>query len=136
MRASNAAGDQCYGNYLINNAGRKSVDYDRWSCVELMVKLKTPGKRDGELRVWHDGEEMGHWKPGSPMGSWSRDRFTHAAGGDPFEGFMWRDATHPGLNVNNVKFEFYDTKSPEGHHNYVQYSHLVMATKRIGPIKH
>ncbi|GGG79807.1 hypothetical protein GCM10007415_10130 [Parapedobacter pyrenivorans] len=136
MRASNAAGDQCYGNYLINNAGRKSVAYDQWICVELMVKLNTPGKHDGELRVWHDGQEMGHWKPGSPRGSWNRDRFTHAADGDPFEGFMWRDAAHPGLNVNNVKFEFYDTKSPEGHHNYVQYSHLVIATKRIGPIRH
>lgn len=136
MRASNAGGNQCYGNYLINNAGRESVVYDRWICVELMVTLNTPGERDGELRVWHDGKEMGHWKPGNPAGAWKRDRFTHIPNGKPFEGFMWRDADHPDLNVNNLKFEFYDTKSPEGHHNYVQYSHLVMATKRIGPIKY
>lgn len=136
MRASNMRGDQCYGNYLINNAGRKPIVYDQWICVELMVKLNTPGRHDGEFRIWHDGQEMGYWKPGSPKGSWDRDRFVHAEGGEPFEGFMWRDALHPALNVNNVKFEFYDTKSPKGHHNYVQYSHLVIATKRIGPIRH
>lgn len=135
MRASNTAGDQCYGNYLINNSGRKSVIFGKWICVELMIRLNAPGKRDGEFRVWQDGEELGYWKPGSPKGVWSRDRFTHMPGGEPFEGFMWRDASHPDLKVNNIKFEFYDTKSPKGHHNYVQYSHVVMAKKRIGPIR-
>jgi len=120
---------------VMNNRGRKSVHYDRWMFVELMKKVNTPGKRDEELRFWHDGQEMGYWKPGTPEGVWKRDRFTRAENENSFEGFMWRDAAHPALNINHLKLEFYDTKSPAGHHNYVQYSNIVVATKRIGPIK-
>ncbi len=29
----------------------------RWFSLEMKVKLNTPGKRDGELRVWIDGKE-------------------------------------------------------------------------------
>jgi hypothetical protein len=48
---------------------------------------------------------------------------------------MWRAEDHPGLNINNIKFEFYDSKSPAaGHDNYVQYANVVMARKRIGPL--
>jgi len=31
---------------------------NRWLCLEIEVKLNTPGKRDGELRVWLDGKEV------------------------------------------------------------------------------
>jgi len=31
---------------------------DRWLCIEIKVKLNTPGRRDGELRVWLDGKEV------------------------------------------------------------------------------
>jgi hypothetical protein len=30
----------------------------QWLCVEVKVKLNTPGKRDGELRVWLEGKEV------------------------------------------------------------------------------
>ena len=31
---------------------------NRWLCIEMKVQLNTPGKRDGELRVWLDGTEV------------------------------------------------------------------------------
>jgi len=42
------------------------VPIDRWFCMEIMVKLNTPGRaagtqdgnRDGELRMWIDGKEV------------------------------------------------------------------------------
>ena len=130
-------GDQCYGNYLIRNSGRaKYLVFDQWMCVEMMIKLNGPGEYDGEFRVWQDGEEVGYWKPGSPTGRWNGGAFLYT--GEPlvpFEGFMWRAADHPNLKVNYIKFEFYDSKSPAaGHDNYVQYSNVVLASKRIGPL--
>ncbi len=31
---------------------------DRWFCLEMMVKMNTPGKPDGELRLWLDGRPV------------------------------------------------------------------------------
>jgi len=31
----------------------------RWYCVELMLKNSTPGKKDGEVRAWLDGIQIG-----------------------------------------------------------------------------
>jgi hypothetical protein len=131
-----AGGNLCYGNHLITNSGRaKLASFDTWMCVEIMITLNTPGKPDGSFRVWHDGEELGHWQPGSPRGGWNGGRFQHFEGGIPFEGFLWRGKNNPNLKINNIKFEFYDTKSTKGHHNYVQYSNVVIAKKRVGAMK-
>src|SRR5207253_2709660 len=34
---------------------------DRWYCYEQMTKLNTPGKNDGEVKVWVDGEVAADW---------------------------------------------------------------------------
>jgi len=34
------------------------VPINRWFCMEIMVKLNTPGQRNGEIRVWQDGAEV------------------------------------------------------------------------------
>ena len=31
---------------------------DRWFCLEMMVKMNTPGNRNGELRLWVDGRPV------------------------------------------------------------------------------
>ena len=31
---------------------------NRWLCIEMKVKLNSPGQRDGKLRVWLDGSEV------------------------------------------------------------------------------
>ncbi len=135
MRASNIQGDKCYGNYLITNSGKsKFLVFGKWMCVEMMIKMNTPGTTDGEFRLWQDGEEMGYWKPGGPKGKWGGGSYKHSAEGTPFEGFMWRGLGNPNLKINNIKFEFYDTKSPKGYNNFVQYSNVVLAKSRIGPI--
>ena len=35
---------------------RGSIQLDRWYCIETYVKMNTPGKHDGILRAWVDGE--------------------------------------------------------------------------------
>ena len=131
------SGDQCYGNYLIRNNGRaKTLVFDQWMCVEMMIKLNDPGEYNGELRIWQDGEELGYWKQGYPTGRWNGGAFLYS--GEPlvpFEGFLWWSKEHPNLNVNYIKLEFYDSKSPAAsHNNYVEYANIVVAKKRIGPL--
>jgi len=31
---------------------------DKWFCLEMMVAMNTPGRRDGELRLWVDGRPV------------------------------------------------------------------------------
>jgi hypothetical protein len=31
---------------------------EKWVCVEMMVKMNAPGRRDGELRLWVDGRPV------------------------------------------------------------------------------
>ena len=45
-------GEKMYWN--IDNRG--SLKKDQWYCIETYVKLNTPGKSDGILRGWVDGE--------------------------------------------------------------------------------
>lgn len=131
-----SGGGKCYGNHLVTNSGHaRTTRFDQWMCIEIMLLLNTPGKTNGALRVWQDGQEVGYWKTGFPLGEWQGGRFMHLNDGAPFEGFQWRDEANLDLKVNNIKFEFYDTKSKKGHHNFVQYSNVVIATKRIGPLK-
>jgi uncharacterized protein (DUF2141 family) len=33
----------------------------RWYCYEQMVRLNTPGKRDGEVKIWVDGKLTADW---------------------------------------------------------------------------
>ena len=39
---------------------KNALPVDRWFCLEMMVKLNTPGRRNGEIRVWQDGAEVFH----------------------------------------------------------------------------
>ena len=46
-------------DYQFVLSGTKNVlPVDRWFCLEMMVKLNTPGRRNGEIRVWQDGAEV------------------------------------------------------------------------------
>ena len=44
-------------SYEVSAAGDQ-LPLGRWFSLEMKVKLNTPGKRDGELRVWIDGREV------------------------------------------------------------------------------
>ncbi len=133
MRAG--ARGRCYGNDLVNGSPQaKELEWDQWMCVELMVKLNHPVTAyNGELRVWQDGEEVGHWGPGFPNGSWDFDSWSNDPAGQPFEGFRWRTAEK--LDINYIWIEFYDDTTPPGESHHIKFSNLVIARQYIGPIK-
>jgi hypothetical protein len=98
-----------------------------------MVKMNNPVTAyNGELKIWQDGIEVGHWGPGYPTGHWATDSWFNKVGDPPFEGFRWR--TDPKLHINYLWIEFYDDKSPVGENHYIKYSNLVVAKRYIGPI--
>ena len=130
----NAQG-RCWGNDMVNHSPTaQQLPWDKWMCVEVMVKLNNPvTATNGELKVWQDGKEVGHWGTGFPNGHWDADSWINDPKEAPFAGFKWR--TDPNLNINYIWIEFYDDKSPAGQSHYIKYANLVMARKYIGPIK-
>ena len=43
---------------VIDNVDKtKNVVDGKWHCIQLRVKLNTPGKNDGEINYWIDGHE-------------------------------------------------------------------------------
>ncbi len=125
----------CWGNVmLVGDSVARPVPFDEWLCVEMMVKLNHPDTaHNGELRIWHNGDEVGHWGQGFPTGHWLWDKFHITAGEPGFEGFQWR--TDEALNLNYVWIEYYDDTSPNGVSHHILYDHLVIATERIGPLE-
>lgn len=126
--------NDCWGNVMIRgDAVPKPIPFDQWLCVEIMVRLNDPVSGfDGELRIWHNGEVVGYWGPGFPNGHWLWDKFYLNAADPPYEGFRWR--SDPNLNINYLWIEYYDDQSPANVSHYIQYDHLVVARKPIGPI--
>lgn len=133
MRAG--ARGKCYGNDMINGSPQaQQLEWDQWMCVELMIKLNHPATAyNGELTIWQDGIEVGHWGPGFPNGNWDLDSWFNDPAGKPFEGFRWRTAEK--LNLNYLWMEFYDDTTLEGHSHHIKFSNLIVAKTYIGPIK-
>ncbi len=125
----------CWGNVLIvGDSVARPVPLDQWLCVEMMVKLNHPDTaHNGELRIWHNAEEVGYWGQGFPTGHWLWDKFHITAGETGFEGFQWR--TDDALDLNYIWIEYYDDNSPDGVSHHILYDHLVIATERIGPLE-
>jgi hypothetical protein len=44
-------------NFFVNRGDPASFVPDRWYCIEVFVKLNTPGAADGQLAAWIDGEQ-------------------------------------------------------------------------------
>lgn len=135
-------GNTCYGNTMINEgradyqkpaSASAPVDIlDRWMCVEIMIKLNNPvSAHNGEMQVWQDGVEVGHWGPGFPKGHWLKDKWYSNPNDPPFEGFRWR--TDKALNINWLWFEFFHD-NPAAPSSSIKFANLVVAKKYIGPI--
>ena len=125
----------CYGNDMINaGVASPQLQWDKWMCVEVMIKMNNPvSAYNGELKVWQDGKEVGHWGPGFPKGRWDADSWINTPAGAPFQGFRWR--TDEALKINYLWIEFFDDKSPAGASHHIKFANIVMAKKYIGPIK-
>lgn len=50
--------DRAWGseNFLQNDGVASVFEAERWYCIEVMVKLNTPGVSDGAVAAWIDGE--------------------------------------------------------------------------------
>ncbi len=127
-------GSSCYGNDMVNGSPKaQSLEWDKWVCVEIMVKLNNPvSANNGELRIWQNGLEVGYWGQGFPNGHWLVDSWINVPSDPPFPGFKWR--TNPSLNINYIWIEYYDDTSPKNVSHYIKYDHLVIAKKYIGPL--
>lgn len=143
MKSWNAAGNSCYGNVMVTQGATAyseplvtgeypAVVFDQWMCIEIMIKLNDPVTAyNGELAIWVDGEQIGHWGPGFPNGHWLKDRWYNNPDDPPFEGFRWR--TNPALDINWIWIEYFHS-NPVAPPSYVKYDHIVVANEYIGPI--
>jgi hypothetical protein len=112
-----------------------------WQCVEVMIRLNTPGKRDGELALWLDGKKTMHVKKGTPRTKWTGMGFqVKERGGEPFEGFSWRTDEKLKLNffwllhyVTDSALRRNGVKDPPKE-NRVRFDNVVVATKYVGPL--
>jgi len=82
----------------------------KWHCAEFMVKLSTPGGRDGEARLWVNGKLCSE-----------------------FTDVPLRDADHADMQLSLILFSHYfHPGSPKDQTHWVD--QFVVATEYIGPI--
>jgi hypothetical protein len=86
------------------------LKFNRWYCFELGMYLNTPGKHDGEIRLWIDGILQSRT---------TKIRFRDIQGLFP---------THADINLHRVNTNF-----PHIMKRYVD--NVVISTRYIGPIK-
>ena len=127
-----------YGN-LFHPPDQQPFEREEWICVEAYVKANTPGKSDGEMAFWINGDKIGEWKPGTPTGTWRGVRFVTAGEENldpkPFEGFEFRsDST---VKISEISLQWYVSKqrAEEGNadENIVYFDDVVIASEYIGP---
>jgi len=136
-----SADNHYWGNCLCP-ADPVIVHRNKWICVELMIKMNSdPDTRDGELTLWIDGKEVGHFVKGVMRDNWSGMGFDIVKeGGTPFEGLLLR--TDNALKVNYLWLEHYIDEGAQRQNrlenpnrvNRVWFDNVVVARKYIGPI--
>jgi len=136
-----SAGGRYWGNAL-TAAVPPRVPAGRWQCVEMRLRLNSaPGVRDGLLTLWLDGERVAHFEQGVPRTPWSGMGFALAdEGGEPFEGFAWRDSD--ALKINFLWLMLYVTEenlarsgvTPRPETVSVLFDQVVVAREYIGPL--
>ena len=112
-----------WGNHFQPDSG--NIPRDKWICIEVRVKMNTPGKKDGEQTVWQDGKITGH-----------------------FTGFNWRTTEKLKTNifwlmhyVTEKAFTHTDQHAPKHKSkantktNTVWFDQIVVATQYIGPLQ-
>ncbi len=118
-----------YGNSFINSPS-VGIEMSSWNCIEMRVKLNTPGDSTGEISLWINGIPVSHVARGT-TGNWTDDDFFPGTG-PPFEGFEWRKNAQ--LNINFLWLLHFSDHDAAGEINSVNYDHIVAAKSYIGPI--
>jgi hypothetical protein len=84
----------------------------KWHCSEFMVRLSTPGKEDGIIRLWVNGKLV-----------------------SDFTDVPLRDENHPELLLNMVFLApYFHPGSPKDQVHWTD--QIVIATSYIGPVSH
>ncbi|MDA7980396.1 MAG: polysaccharide lyase [Pirellulales bacterium] len=115
------------GNYWGNSFPAEGGDIPRgeWICMEVRVKLNTPGKHDGEQTLWRDGEQIAHvtglnWRSTEKLKAnvfWLMSYVTERAFG----------------HTEQHAVKHTDTANLQSH--TVWFDQVVVATKYIGPLE-
>lgn len=138
-----SADGRYWGNGL-SPAQPRAVPAGRWQCVEVRMKLNTPGQRDGVLALWLDGEPVADIHQGVRRGPWTGMGFNLRSpdqSGEPFEGFNFR--TTDRLKLNFVWLLHYVTETNQSRNRVddparpcvVLFDQVVAATHYIGPMR-
>jgi len=86
------------------------IESGKWHCVEFMAKLSTPGKEDGEVRLWVNGKLVSEYTD-VPL----------------------RDENHPDLKMDMVFMApYFHPGSPKDQTHYLD--EIVISTEYIGPV--
>jgi len=120
-----------YGNSFINSP-EVAINTGEWNCIEVQLTLNDPvSGYTGEIAMWINGVEVSRVKQGT-VGTWTEDNFQPDTAGTPFEGFQWRSDQN--LKWNYFQLMHFVDNDPTGLVNSVNYDHIVVARKYIGPI--
>ncbi|MBK8282024.1 MAG: T9SS type A sorting domain-containing protein [Saprospiraceae bacterium] len=121
-----------YGNSFVNDPA-VSIDLNTWNCIEVRLKLNNPvSSFNGEITMWINGAKVSEIKTGTE-GIWTEDNFIPQSGGTTFEGFQWRN--DPNLKFNYFNLTHFVDHDQPGQVNSVNYDHIVVARKYIGPMQ-
>jgi len=116
------------GNSFLGTDAPPILEHEA-KCIELMLKLNTPGERDGELALWIDDQLVQEIRTGAPSftpvdDGWQPD----PTGGEPFAGFNWRATDE--LQLNWLALWREDPAASPA--KWVYFDQVVIATERIG----
>ncbi|MCL1789326.1 MAG: hypothetical protein FWG33_03130, partial [Oscillospiraceae bacterium] len=97
------------GNYGDDFISRPKffIELDRWYCYELMIKTNTPGKKDGRITGWVDGEVI-----------------------LDFPNMRFRDIAD--LKIDLIGFSFGSASTPAATSSW--FDNIVIAKSYIGPV--
>ncbi len=96
----------CWGN-LFQSAAPVILPRGRWACLEIQMRLNTPGQADGTMAYWLDGQ-LGHAQAG----------------------MRWRETD--ALQLNKVWLQHYLAAGDADRPNRVWFDDVVVSTAPIG----
>lgn len=97
-------------DHFVLRAAEDLMPVDKWFCLEMMTRLNTPGKKDGQMRVWLDGREV----------------FRHT-------GIWWRNV--PRVKIRAVCDQFYADRTTFPGDGLIWVDNRVIARKYVGPMR-
>jgi hypothetical protein len=96
----------CWGNHF-GPSPAVILERDRWVCLELTMRLNTPGEADGSMAFWVD-DELAHEQTG----------------------MHWRDV--PEVQLNKAWLMHYIAPGDADQSNRISFDDVVVSTQRIG----